>query len=893
MLQYSSALRTILNGATSKQNWADLLGTALGSARKLVGYYETTPSSDPVTNGTKFLDADLTGGLTVSVGNVIGLGNVANVTTHTPIDFTAVSAVLRIEGNGHSIQGTAGLTGSSADFKFTGSSLDTSGIGFLGLQLLAPHQLPSGRGPYAPALDVDAPYSAELENWSNPSSPVLVGTLVFNDPKEPLIFEDEDLALECGDIRVTQSTQSIIHGNFEFGATLLSMSQAVNKEADRPLHQVLIGCKPYNTSWTSYPASDTFTASEVTATPTPFKIRLKRQNGTVLHVFEMVDGLPINSPQLSQVRNGSVALRPQFNCAMLLPWQSHEPKLSSKFNDYFPAMRDESLRVTTAKQHNTVTPTIPVLNGSQIKGFNQYYAMQKFPLPADPSYQTQYPNLDDYCYTMITVGTGSTSDGTAYSGWATGWSYEPGSISGHDWYSGPGGPRFDRAVFPSPLVLYRSNPNGIYATDNSTYHERLQHWMLAYFNHSCHYLTDVKKLTTLPIQEVFDGKWVYTDTYYSGRGTYFSNVGGPDRHISMCSYKNGRVNDKNGNPFWMGWCTDHHHAYAQPGIFGLMFNSPMMVVASKFRTQSTLLAQLQEVDPTKTGWFMTRVMAWRWNAWAIAWKVASKHADLGISRAAIEKRWEQDMKVIYETYYLPYMDPLNTTMDIKCLRAYGQMRSSTTSKSVLDDAKYVWTTHHTGLVFYMASVLLLMKNTGSLEAMQNRSPMCNTVINFIVELLDRFSIDFILATDGVFETNPNTSQGVPISKESALTNAPMDEPISWYSWRQNIYPVSKTGLMDLVTDAAGAVRQQDVSMHWKGQYVFLRRDWLTEFTTSQEQLDKINAACAKYEGYYQKITDLVDSTTTAGTWGTVSRAKGVKDWTYRYPSAGWFKAPNT
>jgi hypothetical protein len=35
-----------------------------------------------------------------------------------------------------------------------------------------------------------------------------------------------------------------------------------------------------------------------------------------------------------------------------------------------------------------------------------------------------------------------------------GWNYEPGQIDYQDWYMGPFGMRFDRAVIPPPLVGY-------------------------------------------------------------------------------------------------------------------------------------------------------------------------------------------------------------------------------------------------------------------------------------------------------------------------------------------------------------------------------------------------------------------------------------------------------
>jgi len=37
------------------------------------------------------------------------------------------------------------------------------------------------------------------------------------------------------------------------------------------------------------------------------------------------------------------------------------------------------------------------------------------------------------------------------------WNYEPGQLSGHDWFMGPGGPRFERAAFPSAVFEPYSN----------------------------------------------------------------------------------------------------------------------------------------------------------------------------------------------------------------------------------------------------------------------------------------------------------------------------------------------------------------------------------------------------------------------------------------------------
>lgn len=1004
MLEFSPALKEILDGAVDKADWSRKLNDALGNNRLLRCFRDSNAASvDPVVDGVEFLRIGNSGTLVAQAGNIVDFGKLSGVTIRQPADLKTGSCVLILEGNGHRVRGTLGEKGSGKDFTFSASPTARTGIGFGDATIRPPRLLPSGTGPTAPANDPDRPVYVEFEDWRDPNNPKLVKTIVLNQRADDLVFEDVELAADMGDVRVMQSDETIIFDDFEFGATLLSMNPVVSSIPGRPVHQVLVNAKPYG-RWESWPAMDTFnklvaTASEfsgvgngrlynkdirwayavaetieVTAIssteftvvgsvhgpypngtfgkrygaddsavyfetahgtiafqpgdkftwtvypnktaarptdvtiPPAFKIKLKRIDGTVLHTFQMRDNLPINSPLLSQVRDENNALRPFWNCAMTLFWESQRPVLNSKRYKWFAGMTPESCRPTQSQQGYSFNGAVPLINGrGQVNSMNHYYAAPRWPMATSPVSKTDPndPNNDPYIYDTYAYFTAT--KGPARALWrAVGWDYEPGSISLHDWYTGPGGPRHDRAVIPTALVLYMNDPDGVRLRDGAKRRDMAEAWCKAYFNHSHHYVTDVRKLTTVPNDEICYGKWSYGQSYY-GSGTGYV-AGGETRHIHQFGIPAGSGGpptlDRNGNMFFGGWALDNLHTYGTPLWGVLFFNSPAHLISGKMRFFAHNLSQLAAATTKRTSGFLSRNGAWRWMHWCLMWKVGTKH-DFGIPRAMIEDRWRMDMECIYNEFVLPATDPTHPNHMvpmIQSLRYLGQLVNEAPGNIKIDpdaidgelipdpdnpDGPWIepppptpqkaFSLNSNGLTWYITMVFMLMKQTGSWEAMLNKNEKCKKVMEFMIFALDKFSIDFILDTDGHLESG-YPKVGYPGDK-SLPDNDPIftNMPKSWAEV-QTIWP--GTGQEDWIHNADGTYRgERDVGQHNRAMWAYMRGDYFPEYPNP-----RLAAAVAKYDDYYNQKAARV-----AGK-ATINEARNA-DWTYRIPSFGRPKPP--
>lgn len=111
-------LATILNAETTQYNQVRALDNALTATKRIKAKWAAagTAQSGVWGTGTLFRDAALTGSMTFSTSQITGIGVTSNLTTCTAVDLSTVSAVLRIEGNGHWLEGTVGLPGSGCDF---------------------------------------------------------------------------------------------------------------------------------------------------------------------------------------------------------------------------------------------------------------------------------------------------------------------------------------------------------------------------------------------------------------------------------------------------------------------------------------------------------------------------------------------------------------------------------------------------------------------------------------------------------------------------------------------------------------------------------------------------------------------------------------------------------
>lgn len=148
-------LAAIINAEVSQYNQVRALNTALTSAKRVkVKHHETssTPQADVWASGTLVRDAALTGPLTFSDDIIVAFGTTSDLVTATSVDLATGIAVIRIEGNGHWVEGTIGLTGSGKDFIVAANPSPSNSFAFMSTARLygssnLPHGIPDNVAP--------------------------------------------------------------------------------------------------------------------------------------------------------------------------------------------------------------------------------------------------------------------------------------------------------------------------------------------------------------------------------------------------------------------------------------------------------------------------------------------------------------------------------------------------------------------------------------------------------------------------------------------------------------------------------------------------------------------------------------------------------------------------
>lgn len=699
-------------------------------------------------------------------------------------------------------------------------------------------------GTAAPELDSNAPNLMVLEDWSTGAA-VTVGSITMDTRMSDWVFQDTDIFNEFGNIRVTQCSTDITLGAagkaFAFAATLFSMRGKTNADANATWHQVLVACKPVG-RWSGYPNKSTYASATDTTVPTPFKITIRKADGTLLTTFQMRDGKAINDTTLLQSQVAATAYRPWWNCGMLLEWHSATPKINSRASHYYPGLTSDSVRPSQAKQQYTANGA-PPYDQSQYDGYNQMYVTPQWPAGFNTP-ATVGP--DDYlAYTPFNGDHSSTS----------GWDWEPGSVSGHDWYTGPGGPRFDRNPVPSILALYATNRSGSILATGVPYLTVCNAYMKAYFNHPVHYITNVKTLATLTDSACMAGQWAYYDSYYND----LTDIQPPDHGIHLHLTQD--ITDSTGKKTWNGWALDWLHSYTAPGWGMLYFNSPAHAFAAKLRFNAEWIASLGYSPADMNGlWmeadnesYMSRIHAWRWMHYTHMWKLASNHT-LGHSRASVESRWVDEMEALYQQVYVPAMVvPVNTGKPYAGLRNLGIPIDSTNTVSA------------NSLCFYMAQVIALMKQTGAWAAMYAKGGHTVTTMDFLMRNLILYSCDYIIESHGFKESTDPTYEnvGTPV-------------PADWSAYAVSHPPGAATWFKD----AGGTAIERDATCHLRAQMAFVIRDFFPEYSTN-----RVTSACSLYSTYYADWASAVAAQST-------HLSATNRDFSFRVPCHGIISAPD-
>jgi hypothetical protein len=929
----SPILKAQLDACTDKMQYSNTIKTALGTSRRVRCYRDANAAAtDPSSTGTEFLNMALTGDISIVSGNIVGWGNTGTTTVRTAADLSTGASVMVIEGGGHTISYTLGLTGSGAEYTLPASPDGSANTGYAfvaGAGMKAPHLLPSGTGPAAPAIASTTPTILELVDWSDPANPLVVGTISTSSAtrQDDWVFQHPELAAEIGDIGVYQFngtitwTSPVATRRFEMGGLLL-MSAANNSiDGTTQVEQILISFKPYG-RWSSYPAMDTFVratypvvdastwpytfgpcsnpdTADRTILP-PFKVNLYTvagYNGGAVDrtpvythewkAFNDKPAYPINSPSLSEVQTADEPSIPRFNCAMMLPWQNVQTRLSSKAGKYFNGVDsfayDGDYAAKAGPSSNAYAP-LSVYEasagtaGTQQDSMAHWYALPPYPLKADFALDDTYLTA----YESRPKDAGLFTNRDHYPAYRyMGYKWQAGSISGHDWITGKGGVRFDRSVMNAPIAIYTSNQNWIRPEGNVPIRDLVDNWGLAYFNHSNRWMTNVQTFVSVPKADILAGTWALVGTYYGNDGAV-QNAFGTSKCIDICGIPNGKSrwttnNDPEGFMYYSAHQRDSLHSYSNAGVWAILLNSAMHAIAQTHDFNEQWMCSLGDSKPTAdpTGYYGIRVHAWRMLSYTIQWMCSTEHY-LGYSRNEIESRLQIELDSIYDNIYKPAFIDNAQTLYSTSIRNLG-VGCSASGNNLQSIGG--------GLGLYMVHVLVLMRQFGLWSVMRARSDKGQKVLDMMIRNLDLMVIDYVLDTSGRDNYYPTVASG-----KTAGNYTVTDIPASWAAQKvmldTYLPTIPETSTASDANNVGTAQQWKDWFIRYDNtaaehpgcthlymQYLKARRDYFPDYPAP-----RLADAITKMQGYY-------DAYATA-------RANGLAyKMAYLYPAHGALNPP--
>lgn len=146
-MKLSNGLKTLVQPATNKREWSEIVTTALGSTRRLRCFRDASASAgNPTVTGVEFLNVALTSTMTFdnNTGIISNLGMMSDATVQLAADLSTGSCGFIISGNGHTLTGTLGLTNSGKELMFAANPTGSTGVGFAaGATLKPPSSLPA------------------------------------------------------------------------------------------------------------------------------------------------------------------------------------------------------------------------------------------------------------------------------------------------------------------------------------------------------------------------------------------------------------------------------------------------------------------------------------------------------------------------------------------------------------------------------------------------------------------------------------------------------------------------------------------------------------------------------------------------------------------------------
>lgn len=860
---FSAGLTAILAapGITNRLQACAAFKNALGDTRRVLVIH----------NGVTVRDCTLSGLMKSSAGSITGFGITSDDTASLDADLSTGSAIMRVTGGGHTVEGSLGLLGSGATFIAKASLTPNNGLALVDIAIPLRQDLPLGlSGGLGVPVEVEMiPYPDGL----NPGQPT---SIYFDENAGDIIRDDAQRFAETGPIPYWRSTETFVLGTggyaMEAGFHRATLPANCNDEANVPVHEVFGFWKPYARA-AAYPAMSTWDMTTDSTFPRTCKFKVYDEFRNLLFTIENHDGTPINSPTQSQVRNANNAWRPFMHCKQMIYGSTHRLKLSANARKWSNGMvPGTSNRPGQCRQKASANRAFPALGTryQQINGYGHWKYMPPYPL----STSEQYTRTDPHgIYGMNSDPTGNASDGGRYPESAIGFMAGPGYIAGHDPMGPPGGNAHDRFYMPSPLAAYLTEPNGTRPQGNVPYKLLSYEYMKGYFNSAHHDITNVRTAATLPHLEVAYGGWAYCKGRYTQQGPIFV-PGGAGRHIDWFNGEDSGVppRDRDGLLPYHGAEIDAPHSYKHPAWFALMYNSVAAEFSAMMYYNAVMMSSGASGSPTTDygGFLMQRQHAWRWHNQAMMWKIGCTHPAL-LSRAQVTTRFLQELEFAHDTVRVPATTPANANYNnfyYAALRNFG-----------IPGRDYVNGTQHClahvddGKLLYLGGVLATAEATGFASWLRANSVKGGAMWDSVTEWVHTYAVKQFNASHGrqLVWLNQQSSPYVPVGQ-------PLVPYTGYTEWAANHAPVN--GQQDLVRNPDGTpfyVERQQYQ-HLMVQTIFMFRDFLG----GEAKWPGTNAACAVAQEQENYKANLIATNYYNGLYG---------DYEYRWDAAGIAAAP--
>jgi hypothetical protein len=707
--------------------------------------------------------------------------------------------------------------------------------------------------PAAPALPDNAPVVYELYDWTNPAAPVLTSTVTLDVRDKDFVHEDAVYAAERGAAAWYRSNSVLTLGEFVFGCHLFVSGAQNTTSGTQPLLESFVKIDKRSKTWPSYPFSDTYNKKTESVFPGPHKIVAKDKNGNVVHTFEMHDGLPLNDPSLWQkYPTATQPLRPKVCAGMVLPWWNEPPRQSASLAQLFAGITDDGMRPSQTKSHFSVLSCEPPITGgynrNSLNSLADIWRSKEWPMPKasywpDPATADPYANYSDCAYEGHSAFMGP---------YIEGYRYEPGSYTGHNKYTAPGGPRFDRAAFHSVFALWMTRPDGKRLDGGVAFSTMAYEAALAYGNFPDYWSPNPATAALWSS----DADLIASKNYFTGN--YYGDPGpdGPNAIRVNADQRDGTNDshyDANGDMPYHGRGRDGLHDYTSTANAAFSMQSTMMAVLSKWHTAGAFMAHGGANQSGIGGSYLVRDMAWHWLHHVFAWKLAADHP-LGFKRQDIEDRFCTHLAAIHRDIVAPIaagQRPANLYEYFEGLVRFGQPLVNNGS---------TWSCPGGGLAYYLGGVLMYMKQSGMWAAIQQRGGPAWDALVFTVRCACQYAFGIFSQTKATMFSNP----GFPVNTKFADgTTLPAD----WAEWSKVVegdQPFSPS---------------TDVSVYPTTQFIHIMVDYFPEIDHPWK-----TAAHDAVVAYEQQVAARVAAEPDP-------QKQRDLDFLYRYPGVAPLKAP--